>query len=896
MNKDNSQRSLFDEEDFQQEQTAQSQSDPVTVLGRTFANDDERREYFRTELRRLLPELRKIEGFPIGEEDDIIALSDPPYYTACPNPWLNEIVSEWEAEKEALLHNGIRLEDSTINEPYTVDVSEGRSNPVYIAHTYHTKVPHPAVMRFILHYTEPGDIIYDGFCGTGMMGVAATNCGNQSEFNKVKTNSSLFGIRHAICSDLSPLASSISAYYNTHSITSKVIKEATRILEELEEEYGWMYETQDEQGHKGYLNLVVWSEYYICPNCGEILSFWENAVSYEKKTILDQFPCPKCHAMVSKDCEKVFETEYDLLKHTIQTKALIKPSFVVYTTNDGKRVQRLVNYFDLKLIEKINQTPIDNLWIPQDRMPEGEEARRNDREGRITVDELFFRRTLIVLSALYSKITSSNLSFKLIFLFTGLLTRSSLLNRFSAHNFFFGGGGWNKGNLSGTLYVPAIPVETPLFVMLRSRIECVRSISSFLPKEDNITMVSSACQIPLADNTIDYIFTDPPFGANIMYSELNFISEAWLKVFTNNATEAIVNKVQQKDLFEYQSLMQRSLREYYRILKPGKWLTMEFSNTSAAVWNSIQTALQGVGFVVANVSALDKKQGSFKAVTTTTAVKQDLIISCFKPSENLTTAVLTNEKDIQKNVWDFIEELINRLGRPEIQNGKLSTVGERTSKILYGKMIAYYVQLGVDVPLSASEFQKGLSERFIERDGMFFNADQVVKYDELRLQATEIEQLALFVGSEAEGIAWLKNELRERGPRMYSELTNPWNQALVTSRKGDQLPELKEILDENFIKDESERWRLPDAENEADLEKMRTKKLLHEFKAYIEKASKPKGKIKEARLEALRTGFKQCYQDKDFVTIVKVGNRIPQTLLTEDELLLQYYQIAARRL
>ena len=76
--------------------------------------------------------------------------------------------------------------------------------------------------------------------------------------------------------------------------------------------------------------------------------------------------------------------------------------------------------------------------------------------------------------------------------------------------------------------------------------------------------------------------------------------------------------------------MNRSLREFYRILKPGKWLTMEFSNTSASVWNSIQNALQGVGFVVANVAALDKKQGSFKAVTTTTAVKQDLVTSLLK--------------------------------------------------------------------------------------------------------------------------------------------------------------------------------------------------------------------------------------------------------------------------
>ena len=118
-----------------------------------------------------------------------------------------------------------------------------------------------------------------------------------------------------------------------------------------------------------------------------------------------------------------------------------------------------------------------------------------------------------------------------------------------------------------------------------------------------------------------------------MYSELNYIWEGWINVLTNNKEEAIVNKTQQKSIFEYQMLMNRSLKEYYRVLKPGKWLTLEFSNTSASVWNSIQNALQSVGFVIANVAALDKHEGSFKAVTTTTAVKQDLVITCYKPSD-----------------------------------------------------------------------------------------------------------------------------------------------------------------------------------------------------------------------------------------------------------------------
>ena len=70
------------------------------------------------------------------------------------------------------------------------------------------------------------------------------------------------------------------------------------------------------------------------------------------------------------------------------------------------------------------------------------------------------------------------------------------------------------------------------------------------------------------------------------------------------------------------------------------------------------------------------------------------------------------------------------------------------------------------------------------------------------------------------------------------------------------------------------------------------KALLKEFKIYVEVAQKPKAKLKEVRVEAVRAGFKQCYIDKDFQTIVTVGDKIPQNLLTEDEILLQFYDIA----
>ena len=124
---------LFSAEEMTQAMSGSGLLDngPVTCLGLEFENDEARRSYFREELRKKLPELRKIEGFPIGEDDDIINLSDPPYYTACPNPWLNMLINQWNEQKEKLVKEGKRKENFEVKEPYANDVTEGKNNPVY---------------------------------------------------------------------------------------------------------------------------------------------------------------------------------------------------------------------------------------------------------------------------------------------------------------------------------------------------------------------------------------------------------------------------------------------------------------------------------------------------------------------------------------------------------------------------------------------------------------------------------------------------------------------------------------------------------------------------------------------------------------------------------------------
>ena len=178
---------------------------------------------------------------------------------------------------------------------------------------------------------------------------------------------------------------------------------------------------------------------------------------------------------------------------------------------------------------------------------------------------------------------------------------------------------------------------------------------------------------------------------------------------------------------------------------------------------------------------------------------------------------------------------------------------------------------------------------------MFFTNEQVQEYDKKKAENPEFIQLSILVSSEQDGVLWLKNLLTDKS-LTYQDIQPLWMQALAGVRKGDVIPELADILEENFLKDTEGKWYTPDPENEADLEKLRTKRLLKQFDTYKAEAAKPKAKkIKEVRVEALRAGFKQCYQDKDFQTIVAVGDKIPNNLLMEDEVLLQFYDIASSR-
>lgn len=905
-------------------------SDKAAVcLGMEFPNDDARRGYFRDRLRERLedPDFRSQDGFPNGSIEDIIEMSDPPYYTACPNPFLKDYVAMYGKPWSA--------DEPYSRAPLAIDVTVGKGDALYKAHGYHTKIPHQAIVPSILHYTKPGDLIVDGFCGSGMTGVAAAFCGVappnyraaiEGECRETGQPVPEWGARRAVLSDLSPYATSIAAGYNLDFSLEAFIDEAERILAEAEERFGELYSVGEGQDSHRQFDFTVWSEVFNCSQCGTDNIFFEAAFNPDTGKVDSEFPCLGCGAIQSKEqMDLAFEQVLSRTGRGVVQRPRRVPVLIKYKVNRTSKLRSLDDY-DKEVIRRANDMA-DEFPIPDAMFPDSQMV----RVGRMAttkvkaIEDLLFKRSSLVISFMWHEaglVSDRSISIALKYWIDSHFNNLSLLNRYRPEVSF------PYNPLNGVYYVPSVISEANPFVAYRNRLKRLKTAFSEKTNVscDVIISCGTASSIDVLSNSVDYIFTDPPFGENIYYADLNLFAEAWHGVYTQTASEAIIDRVRAKDLLYYQRAMEEVFGEYYRILKPGRWMTVVFSNSKSSVWNAIQVALQQAGFVVAEVTALDKTQGSFKQVTSTNAVKQDLVVSCYKPNGGLEERFERGVTD--ETPWDFVRTHLKNLAVVKIsKEGHLEAIGERDPRRIFDRMVAWFVRHNTPVPISSAEFQEGLRHRFSERDGMIFLENQVSEYDRRRLSIGQPPQRDLFVEDERSAIDWLTDFLKAK-PSTYQQVHPEFTQQTGAGwRKHEERPELAGLLEDNFLKydgkgpipgqirgylrqnwkdfrtladddpllvDKSrDRWYVPDPNKQQDVEKRREKALLKEFERYRDHKGR---KLKEVRLEAMRAGFKAAWSAKDYQTIVDVVGKVPEDAWQEDEKLLMYFDMALTRL
>ena len=509
---------------------------------------------------------------------------------------------------------------------YRRPLAAKRTGALFGAFPYPTKISPDAIALYIAAHTSSGDTVFDGFGGSGTTGIAALMCERPSdeliaEADRLGLDVE-WGPRNAVIYELGSLASFIGKTLTCPPDPMHFKKAAEDVLAAGEDDDGWMYKAIDPDGITGSVRHIIWSDQMQCPNCRSITSMWDACVSLEPAKISAEFACPDCGSefpvsSVERATERVFD-EFLSEHRSVRARSIAR----VYGSTGKKRWSRSVEAEDISLIKKVESEPIPSC-MPNLAVPWGDLHRKGYHQGMTHLHHFYTRRNLIVFARMWERVSA----------YQGQLRealRFWLLSYNAAHGTIMTRAVAKTKQKDlvvtsaqpGVLYVSGLPVEKNLFAGLRRKLSTiVQAFRAIHGTTGNVEVIrGSSCDVSMPTGSVDYVFTDPPFGANIPYAELSFINEAWLNDFTDRTEEAIVSPNQEKTIHHYRELLTRSLREARRVLKASGEATMVFHSASADVWNALQKAYQDAGFYVEHAGVLDKKQGSFKQVTTKGAV------------------------------------------------------------------------------------------------------------------------------------------------------------------------------------------------------------------------------------------------------------------------------------
>lgn len=575
-----------------------------------------------------------------------------------------------------------------------------RNGPLFCAFPYPTKISPETIAIFIASHTKPGDTIFDGFAGSGTTGIATLLCSKPPD--NIKNEAARLGIpvqwgpRRVVLCEIGALGSFISRTLCKPPPPEDFHKAAQKLLTDVEKEYRWMYAALDSQGADSLIRYTVWADILQCPSCGKPVSLWDACV-HRDPIHIGSFICPLCGNTADlNSIERLAEEIWDDLNSSNHTVRLRRPAWVCGVSGRQTWARRIEQH-DLTLLERIKEEPLPQS-IPNIAINWGDLYRSGYHQGVTHLHHFYTRRNLIAFAKLWERVDAFpvNLQDALRFwLLSYNASHSTIMTRIVAKN------GQREPVVTsaqpGVLYISGLPVEKNLFEGLRRKLNTItKAFAATYDLAGSVDVLNTSClSIDLPDNSVDYIFTDPPFGGNIPYGEVNFINEAWLGHLTTISKEITISSHQKKDINNYGTMMFEAFREAGRLLKKDGMATVVFHSASAAVWNTFRNAYENAGFNVALASILDKTQGSFKQVTTLGAVRGDPML------------LLTRSQEEQLNapmVWDMMGELSH-------QATKCDEHARITVQQLYSRLVTSCVVQRQDVPIDAITFYRGLSER-----------------------------------------------------------------------------------------------------------------------------------------------------------------------------------------
>ncbi|MEW6295498.1 MAG: DNA methyltransferase [Candidatus Diapherotrites archaeon] len=514
--------------------------------------------------------------------------------------------------------------------------------PMYSMHKYWARKPHNVVAEYIKHYSNEGEIVLDPFCGSGVTAIEAIKLG-----------------RKAIAIDLNPVSVFITKC-TTMPVDLKKFEVSFRKIEEeinpLAEE---LYETS-------------------CPKCNSkaviIGMAYDNGNPFEMV-----YECPKC----------------------------------------GKKRGKITD-FDIKKMKKIEEIKIKE-WYPTTKMYYNGNSFLK-KEKKDSVDQLFSKRNLIILSKILSlieKTDDNKIRDMLKFVFSSTLPQASKMMPYIKESV----GKICKGWTVHSYWVPTQHWELNVLIYFRLRFNEIlrgkkesnqliknykeaKKFSDFNDGANIIIKTHNALELTevVTPNSIDYVFTDPPYGGSIQYFELSTLWASWLKMDLDYNDEITVNLHQKKDFGYYHKMLRASFKEIYQVLKPGKYMTVTFHSTDIKVWNSIIKAVVMVGFKLEKIIYQPPPMPSAKGqLQPYGSAVGDYYIRFMKPEKE----ALETEKEIDLKTYEL-----------EVVDAAQRIIGERGEPTIYQHIlngIMAELQGGRRVPVGAKNIEEVLEEH-IEKE------------------------------------------------------------------------------------------------------------------------------------------------------------------------------------
>ena len=588
-----------------------------------------------------------------------------------------------------------------------------RTGPLFNAFSYPTKIDPEVIAVFVAAHTDPGQTVLDVFGGSGTTGIAVALCDKPTERMRALVAdagiNATWGPRNAHIYELSPLGTRIGEFLANPPDPHRFQQRARHLLEQAEQQIGEWYSATSPTGKAGSIRHVIWSETLRTSCCHVAITLYDAILRLDPVRFMDDFECPNCLRIIDiSDCKRDLEQVVDPYTHEAITQRCRIPVRIFGTSKSTGNWSRHILPSDLEVIDKIPSPP--NHWVPQDEMRWGDLHRSGYHTGIERIYHLYTRRNLATMSKLWALAsTESDHDMRQalqLWILSYNSSHSTILTRVVAKRS-------QKdlivtGAQSGVLYVSGLPVEKNILRGLRRKLGTLtRAIELTSGSGSRIECVnSSSTSLSLEDGSVDYVFTDPPFGNYIPYSEINQLNEAWLDQRTDQRHEVIISPAQDKTVEEYAGLMKEVFAEISRVMKPTGCATVVFHASTPAVWEAIGSSFRANGMVIGATSILNKEQVTFKQVVSEGGTRDDalfLLLPCGDSNGSAAARSAASRNDIDDSIRTLLALAADR---PE----------ELTSRRMWSRYVAMCLANGDAVGVAAPEFYSALHRMRLSGD------------------------------------------------------------------------------------------------------------------------------------------------------------------------------------